>query len=149
YRPIVDAARASLSGPRSDRFSRDEQATAARLGELADDEEPNVAAGTCYFAPRRLPDLAALFARHAGAVLLAGATDVGLWVTKDCRRLAILISVTNVRELQEITETPDRIEIGAGVTYPRLLPVFERHWPSFGEMLRRLGSVQIRNSGTM
>jgi xanthine dehydrogenase small subunit len=148
YRPIVDAARKSMDGTRSDQFSRGQAITAEKLRDLHSTGAVE-GSGTRYFVPRSLGELSDLFIRQPDAVLLAGGTDVGLWVTKEQRRLATVISLNAVRELQDIVETPDTIDIGAGVTYSRLLPLFERHWPSFGEMLRRLGSVQIRNSGTM
>jgi xanthine dehydrogenase small subunit len=147
YRPIVDAARQVLKAPSADRFGREASGIAAALHTLESDQAVD-GGGSRYFAPRTTPDLADLFARHPDAVLLAGGTDVGLWVTKLHRRLATVISINDVAELRTIVETRTELDIGAGVTYARLLPLFER-WPSFGELLRRLGSAQIRNSGTM
>ena len=150
YRPIVDAARDALAGSRTDRFTRDAATIAAKLDEIAPGRPVGAeGAGTRYLAPRSLSELAEAVAAHPDAHLLAGGTDIGLWVTKDHRRLKTVISLNHAPELRNISEVDGRIEIGAGATFSALLPLFERHWPSFGALLRRLGSVQIRNAGTM
>jgi xanthine dehydrogenase small subunit len=41
------------------------------------------------------------------------------------------------------------IEIGAGVTYSEAMALLAKHYPDMGEVIRRLGSVQIRNVGTI
>jgi xanthine dehydrogenase small subunit len=105
--------------------------------------------GRRFFAPATLDALADLVAAYPEARIVAGATDVGLWVTKQLRVLDTVISVGRVAELRRIVETPDAIEIGAGATYTEAAPVLARHYPDFGEIIRRLGSVQIRNAGTI
>jgi xanthine dehydrogenase small subunit len=150
YRPIVAAARQALNGKRGDRFQAQAGATREALRAL----QPRTSLaldgqGKRYYAPRSLAELSSLLAQHPDAHLLAGGTDVGLWVTKQHRDLACVIYLGSVAELDTVEETGSQLEIGAGASYTRLLPVFQRLWPSFGEMLRRLGSVQIRNSGTM
>jgi xanthine dehydrogenase small subunit len=105
--------------------------------------------GRRYFAPAGVGDLAALLVEHPDATVLAGGTDVGLWVTKLRRRLDTVVYVGRVRELAEIRETADAVEIGAGVTYRDATAALARHWPDMGELIRRLGSVQIRNCGTI
>jgi xanthine dehydrogenase small subunit len=102
-----------------------------------------------YFAPHTLEALAALALEHPDATLLAGATDVGLWVTKQHRKLAVVISLSEVEELNRIEETPQGLRIGAGVRYADALPALSALYPGMGEMLRRLGSTQVRNSGTV
>src|SRR5262249_29927775 len=101
------------------------------------------------FAPRRAEELAALLTQYPDACLLAGGTDVGLWVTKQQRKLDPIIYMGEVEELKRLEIGPETIEIGAAVTYDRLLPVIAAEYPDFGEVLRRLGSVQIRTCGTM
>jgi xanthine dehydrogenase small subunit len=70
-------------------------------------------------------------------------------VTKLHRRLDTVIYVGRVRELAGIGETDDAVEIGAGVTYRDATATLARAWPDMGELIRRLGSVQIRNCGTV
>ena len=150
YGPIVAAAGHMYGSPRRDRFTAARAATLAELGRLQNGE--TITAGGAsrrYFAPTRTGELARLADEHPTATLLAGGTDVGLWVTKQHRRLDPVIYVGNVAELQRIDVTDAHIDIGAAVTYADLHELIDRHYPDFGELIRRLGSTQIRNAGTM
>jgi len=152
YRSIVAAAERmnEIGGGYQDRFARDERATAELLAGLHDEETLCVERdGRRFLAPATLDALADLLVAHPEARIVAGATDVGLWVTKQLRVLDTVISIGRVAELKRIVETPDAIEIGAGATYTEAAPVIARHYPDFGELIRRLGSVQIRNAGTI
>ncbi len=102
-----------------------------------------------FFAPRSITELSALLLQHPDATLLAGATDVGLWVTKQHRELDTMISVMNVAELRELKETADGLEIGAAVRYTEAHAALARFHPDFGELVRRLGGAQVRNCGTI
>ncbi len=151
YGPIIAAAEQMRSKGPQDRFSQNSAATAQKLRALQHKTMAQVAAsdGRRYFAPRKIEELGSLLLEHPDAVLLAGGTDVGLWVTKQHRRLDPVIYLGDVEELQRLSVSASMIEIGAGVTYARLLPAVAKEYPDFGELLRRLGSSQIRNSGTM
>ncbi|MFQ5533584.1 MAG: xanthine dehydrogenase small subunit [Sphingomonadales bacterium] len=152
YGPIIAAARKmhDLSqGP--DRFEHDRQATIARLQSIQDDktiaiESPD---GRTFYAPATTDDLAELLIERPDAVLVAGATDVGLWVTKQMRKLDRVIYLGRVAGLKDIVETGSAIEIGAMASYAGAAPVIARHYPDFGEIIRRIGSTQIRNLGTI
>jgi xanthine dehydrogenase small subunit len=100
-------------------------------------------------APRSVEELADVLERRPDAVIVAGGTDVGLWVTKQHRALDLTVSLDSVAGLADITEAAGTIRIGAGATYTDALPVLERHFPDFGAMIRRIGSRQIRNRGTI
>ncbi len=106
-------------------------------------------AGQRFFSPATVGDLARLYRQHPDAVIVAGATDVGLWVTKQHRELATVIHIGRVAELQRIDESGGRLRIGAGVPYTDAEATIARHFPDFGELMRRLGAVQVRNAGTM
>jgi xanthine dehydrogenase small subunit len=150
YRPIVDAARRMYELGDHDQFSAREAETIAQLRALGrDDRLAFAGAGRRYFAPRRIEDLAALCEQFPHASLLAGGTDVGLWVTKQQRDLDTLIYVGGVEELSRLEVTDTHLEIGAAVTYTDAMDTLGDPWPDFGELIRRLGSVQIRNSGTI
>jgi xanthine dehydrogenase small subunit len=102
-----------------------------------------------WLSPRTVDELADAYLQHPDATIVAGATDVGLWVTKQRRPLPTLISVSEVAELKTIQETPDDLRIGAGVRYVDAIDVLARLYPELGVMMRRLGSTQVRNSGTI
>jgi len=102
-----------------------------------------------WFAPRTVSELARLALEHPDAVLLAGATDVGLWVTKQHRALETIIFLGNIAELKRIEHTVERLRIGAGATYSDVLPALTRLSPDLAAMVRRLGSTQVRNAGTV
>ena len=150
YRPIVEAARRMYECGAGDQFSARETETIAQLKAFRGGDRLAFAhAGKRYFAPRRVDDLAALCEHFPSACLLAGGTDVGLWVTKQHRDLDTLIYVGEVEELRRLEVTDARLEIGAAVTYTDAMATLGARWPDFGELIRRLGSVQIRNSGTI
>jgi len=151
YGPIIAAAEQMRERGSQDRFSKNAVATAGALRALQHKTMAQVADsdGRRYFAPRRIDELAPLLLEHPDAVLLAGGTDVGLWVTKQHRRLDPVVYLGDVEELQRLSVSASMIEIGAGVTYARLLPAVAKEYPDFGELLRRLGSSQIRACGTM
>ncbi|MGP1393891.1 MAG: xanthine dehydrogenase small subunit [Inquilinaceae bacterium] len=150
YRPILDAAAAMACDGRVDRFTAAEPETMAALRGLRRSTPASLTGPRgIYVAPRNLTELAAVLDAAPDATLLAGGTDVGLWVTKQHKRLNPVIYLGGVAELQGIVERDGTIDIGAAVTYAEALPVIARHYPGFGVMLRRLGSDQIRNCGTI
>jgi xanthine dehydrogenase small subunit len=151
YGPIIAAAERMRSFGTADRFARDASRTAIALKAMRSGESRRLTGGDGrrYYAPRRIEELAALVLEHPRACLLAGGTDVGLWVTKQHRRLDPVIYLGEVEELQQLSVGMQTIEIGAAVTYGRLMPVIAAEYPDFGELLRRLGSTQIRACGTM
>jgi len=102
-----------------------------------------------FYSPTSTNALAELYHDHPQATLLAGATDVGLWVTKQHRTLPEIIHLGRIRELDTIDENEKRVLIGASVTHARAMPVLARIFPDFGELLRRLGAQQVRNSATI
>jgi xanthine dehydrogenase small subunit len=149
YRPIVDAALASV-GKGEDRFDSRAEARMAALGALEDGSGAMVASGTQFFAaPRTLESLLALCAAQPDATILAGATDVGLWITKQFRPVAKLIWIGRVAELQDIAEGPDALTLGAGVSHAAALPHLAAISPDLGELGRRFGSKQVRAQGTV
>jgi xanthine dehydrogenase small subunit len=107
--------------------------------------------GRRFYSPRSIDELCQLLARHPDAVLLAGGTDVGLWITKQLQILRTLIYIANVPELQrlEINEGQACLEIGAAVSYSDAMETLCAHYPDFRPLLSRLGAVQVRNAGTI
>ena len=102
-----------------------------------------------WLSPRSVDELAQAYLEHPDATIVAGATDVGLWVTKLRKPLPTLISVSEVAELKVLEEKPDGLRIAAGVRYVDAIDAVARFYPDLGAMMRRLGSTQVRNSGTI
>jgi len=149
YGPIIAAARRAIA--QDDETNSEVTDVLARLQALADTRTLAVTGpdGSRFFAPATVDDLAALLAAHPAATILAGATDVGLWITKDLQRPDPIIYLGRVAGLGQVTETASALEIGAMATYSDAMAAIAAHYPDFGELIRRIGSRQIRNAGTI
>jgi len=141
YGPILAAAR-DVS-----RIERDDRPLAAALRDLraADAPEPSQS----WFAPRSADALADLLIERPHARLIAGATDVGLWVTKGLRDLDTPVFIGDIPELRTIEEDAAGVTLGAAVRYAEAHDVLDRLHPDLGELVRRIGGLQVRNAGTI
>nr|WP_319249215.1 xanthine dehydrogenase small subunit [uncultured Celeribacter sp.] len=99
--------------------------------------------------PENTDELAAIYALKPDATLVAGATDVGLWVTKQMRDLTDVIFLNGVSDLKGITETDDAFEIGAMTPIADLIATFAPYCASLSEMYRRFASAQVRAAATL
>jgi xanthine dehydrogenase small subunit len=154
YRPIVEAALEACAGREggrpADAFERAAGDTAAKLAALATGDDLFAGTEQAFFAaPGSVAALADLYARHPDATILAGATDVGLWITKQLRRLPKIIHVGRVAELSAIRHEADGLVLGAAVTYAEAEDAVAAIDPDLGELWRRIGSKQVRASGTV
>ena len=151
YGPIIRAAQVMATTPGATAHLTDrEREVLARLAAWRDGATFAVgASGRTFYSPGSLDDLLRLATEHPHATILAGSTDVGLWVTKQRRVLDPVIWLGRVPELAVIEETEEALRIGAGVTYARAFAHIARLWSQAGELNRRLGSEQIRHAGTI
>ena len=150
YRPIADAALESCTGEADDAFTKCAAETAGLLAGLCDDADLFAGDNETFFAAPASEDaLAALCARCPDATIVGGATDVGLWITKQLRELPRIVHTGRVASLHEVRELDDQVEIGAAATYTEAEAALGRIDPDIGEMLRRLGSKQVRTTGTV
>ena len=115
----------------------------------ADEADSDVVGASRGWRPTDLDAFATWYAENPKATLIAGATDVGLWVTKGLRDLGTVAFLNGLTELQQIEEQGDRIRIGAGVTMARLMPLLRKRHPSWAELARRYGSEQVRQAATI
>ena len=145
YRPILDAARDARQRPRPPL----PDTTGALKALQRDTEFIHSTPEGVFFAPRTTRELAARLADQPDAALLAGGTDVGLWVTKQHRKLPVLVHTGHVRELHRIEDTAAGLEIGAAATWSEAFEALARIDPSLEDLLSRFASVQIRNSATV
>ncbi|WP_343116673.1 xanthine dehydrogenase small subunit [Ostreiculturibacter nitratireducens] len=143
YAPIVRAAEAAHAAPVPDwirddpRFFWPEISSGAR----------GKSAPACL--PETADELAAWYVDHPGATLIAGATDVGLWVTKALRDLPEVAFLHGCADLKRIDETAVGFRVGAGVTIAALRAAMEGPHPAFAELLRRFASEQVRAAATI
>jgi xanthine dehydrogenase small subunit len=147
YRSIVEACRrvARIAGERSAAAGGANVEELAALAPCTDYRH----GAQVYLAPRSLDALFAALAQSPDAILLGGGTDLGLKVSKDREPLPLVVATDGVAELKRITAGADALELGGAVTYSEALPQLDRHFPSFGALVRRIGSRQIRNLGTI
>jgi xanthine dehydrogenase small subunit len=154
YRPILDAGERMFQAPPAtiDRAKLrpllDRAAVASALAALRDGA-PLGADGGTFHAPRTLADFAALRQARPDARVLAGSTDMGLWVTKQFRELGELIYIGEVAELKRIEVTDDAITIGAAATLEAAWQALVAEWPPLRDVWLRFASLPIRVAGTM
>ena len=145
YRPILDAAQHMAQLPP---MAVNEAELLQKLELLAlTPQAPE--ANLAYIAPTTQAELLAARAAHPQAQVVAGATDVGLWVTKQHRQLAQVLDVTRAAELRRIDDTPKHIAIGAAVTLTEAFAPLTAQWPSLAEFAHRFAGLPVRNSGTL
>lgn len=148
YEPIIAAARRMYRLGAADRFDRD--AVAKRLSELSDTETLSLSGPSGRFlAPATVEALADLLIAEPQATLIAGATDVGLWVTKGMRRLDPVIYLGQIEALREIEDRDDHLRIGAMATQTDVRSALAALSPQLDELMRRFGGEQVRNAGTI
>ena len=102
-----------------------------------------------FYSPTTLGQLHQLKAEHPKATVLAGGTDVGLWVNKQFRQLGHVIYVGNVENFAEITEHLSHFEIGAGASLASTYAALAPHYPQMDQMWERFASLPIRHAGTI
>ena len=152
YTPIVKAAQAIASyGERAtDELIKAREALAQEIAALADGRRIDMGEGTDRFiVPANVDDLAQVLLEEPHATIVAGSTDVGLWVTKLIRPVGPLVFIGHLAPLQAIAETETAITFGAGVTYAQAQEVIGRRLPQLAELWHRIGGDQVRNMGTI
>ena len=145
YRPILDAAQAMGSLPpveidRDDLLLKLEQLTHVQYASEA---------GLAYKSPRTLASLLKARAANPKAQLVAGCTDVGLWVTKQHRQFDEVLDITQVHELRRIEDQPDHLLIGAAVTLADAFAALVQGRPQLRNFASRFAGLPVRNSGTL
>ena len=152
YEPIIRAARSAAhhGTPSGDRLVAERARVARTLAALGDGRR--VVCGppeNRAILPADADDLAAVLSETPGATVVAGSTDVGLWVTKELRRIGPAVFVGHLDELRTVEIGPEEIRIGAGVTYTGFERVIEEALPWLGAYWNRIAGWQVRNMGTL
>ena len=142
YRPILDAAQAMARLPA---VAVDEAALLGQLQVL----QGEASSDASYLAPASLDGLLAARAQHPHAQLVAGCTDVGLWVTKMHRQFAQVLDVTRAAELRRVDAHADHLRIGAAVTLADAFDALVAERPQLATFAARFAGLPVRNSGTL
>lgn len=150
YRPIADAALDACGQQPDDAFRQAHEQTLQGLSKFADGQDVFIGSEARFFAaPASEGSLASLYARHPDATLVAGCTDVGLWITKGMAELDKIIWLGRVAGLDVIEDSSSQLSIGATATHAEAYSSLAQIDPDLGEIMRRFGSAQVRASGTV
>ncbi|MEM1343801.1 MAG: xanthine dehydrogenase small subunit [Pseudomonadota bacterium] len=148
YAPILRAMAALEDG--EDPLEAEAATTEARLRALGDGARVTVErAGARAILPRDTDDLAAVLTEEPGATMVAGATDVGVWVAKEGRAISPAVFLGHLAPLAAIEETAAGTVFGAGTSYTAAREVIARRHPWLGAYWARIGGEQVRNAGTL
>lgn len=152
YRPIIDAGLRLRDYPAPARWSAADAAAPQRVARLQALRRDDALQLPGFRAPRSVDEFAADYAAHPESLILAGGTDIGLWVTKELRSLPPLLYIGDVAELKSVRRGAGGLEIGAAVrleeAFAALLAYYPLY-PSLDELARRFASLPIRNAATL
>ncbi|MEN3792363.1 xanthine dehydrogenase small subunit [Fulvimarina sp. MAC3] len=152
YAPIIRAAVAisRYGSPAADPIHREREAISTRLKDLeSTDRIVTGPADNRSILPADADDLAACLAEHPDATIIAGATDVGLWVTKFLKPIAPAIFTGHLTEMKRVGLEGDQLWMGAGASYSDAQADLIRHFPHLERYWNRIAGWQVRNMGTV
>ena len=149
YAPIIRAGKAmgTYGQPQGDPLWAERIALKDKIKAITDGRRVEI--GDQIIVPSNLDDFARVYEANPQATIVAGSTDVGLWVTKFMRTISPVIFIGHLPELRRIAENDSEVRFYAGVSYSEALPTLETHFPQMGELWNRLAGEQIRNMGTI
>ncbi|MEL7465346.1 MAG: xanthine dehydrogenase small subunit [Pseudomonadota bacterium] len=150
YAPIVRAGLAAGGDRSADPLAVERAAVVAKLSEWRDGARVEVARdGAAATVPADAADFASLLSENSENTVIAGATDVGLWVTKEFRPIAPALFIGDLPDLQRIERDDGGLIMGAGVSYERAIPALTAMFPHLAEYWSRIGGWQVRSMGTI
>ncbi len=146
YRPIIDATIDACSNKTADKFDEQQATTLARLHALSRED---VTEDSQLLMPETREALQKAIADNPDATLVAGSTDLALEITQKHQSFKTLISLSQMRCLQEVDVTESHIIIGAAVPLSRAMKTLVSHYPALKELFTRFASLPVRNQATM
>lgn len=149
YRPIVDAASHACTHNGVDHFNSDEPRIIEMLKSIPSESIHIKIDNQQYFRPANLGEALLLKQKYPEAIVLGGATDVALRVTKGHELLTELIDISGIEDLKNVKETHSALAIGAGVVMNEVRKSVEKNFPALHQMLNVFASNQIRNVATL
>ncbi|MDA7573307.1 xanthine dehydrogenase small subunit [Candidatus Pelagibacter sp.] len=148
YRPIIDAAK-SLKNNKPDQFKKNEKKTISLLKKIRPKNISIKNDHKKYFAPRTINELKKIIKKNKNSEFLSGGTDMSLIVTKQKKDIKNIIYLNSIDELNYIKEQDKYIEVGAATPLIKFELIIKKYYPDFNRILKRYGSVQIRNVATL
>ncbi|MBB5220310.1 xanthine dehydrogenase small subunit [Amaricoccus macauensis] len=150
YQPIIEAARSIEGSPAEDKLAAERADVLARLAAMDDGARVEIRTGEDeVIVPASVDDLAEVLASRPKATVVAGSTDVGLWITKLMRNISPAVFIAHLSGLKGVEVTPEGVTIGAGVSYDEFQSVLDAEFPHLSEYWRRIGGWQVRAMGTV
>ncbi|AHK45588.1 xanthine dehydrogenase [Ensifer adhaerens OV14] len=152
YAAIIRAAEviSTIGDLGTDPLFAERDRIAGELAALQDGRRVVIGEGAeLFMLPASVDDFADVLEANPKATIVAGSTDVGLWVTKFMRDIAPVVHLTHLEELRRITVDDKGVTLGAGVSYAEAYPVITEHFPQLRELWDRIGGQQVRNMGTV
>ena len=149
YRPIIDAAKSLNNVNKFDQFKKNEKKTISLLKKI---KQKNISINYLkkkYFAPRTIYELNKVIKKYPNAKLLSGGTDVSLIVTKQKKDIDNIIYLNSINELNYIRNNNTYIEVGATTPLIKFESFIKKYYKDFNSILKRYGSIQIRNTATI
>ncbi len=148
YRPIIDAAK-SLNNSKSDQFEKNKRKTISLLKKIRPKSISIKNQNKKYFAPKTINELKKIIRKYPNLDFLSGGTDMSLIVTKQKKDLDNIVYLSSINELNYIKENYKYIEVGATTSLRQFELFIKKYYSDFNIILKRYGSVQIRNVATM
>ncbi len=148
YRPIIDAAKSLNNKKDNDHFKINQNKIINLLKKINNEIEISYNNKT-YFSPKSLSKLKKIIQKNPNSKFLSGGTDLSLEVTKLRGEIENIISLNSVKELKFINKNKNFIEVGAGVSLYEFQKIIKSYYYDFYNILKRYGSIQIRNVGTI
>ena len=149
YRPIIDAAKSLNNKKDQDQFKKNKNQTISLLRKIKNVDLEINNRGKKYFAPKKIINLKKILKKFPNAKILSGGTDLSLEVTKLRKELKTIISLNSIEKLNFIKKTKNSIEIGATTSLIDFQNFIKKYFVDFYDILKRYGSIQIRNVGTI
>ena len=149
YKPIINAAKSLNNQSQLDQFEKKKTKTVSLLKKI---KPKNIFINNFnkkYSAPRNISELKKVIKKYPNAKLLSGGTDLSLIVTKEKKDIDNIIYLNSIDELNYIKENNKHIEVGATTPLVKVESIIKKYYPDFNSILKRYGSVQIRNVATI
>ena len=149
YQPIIKAAKSLNNKNKTDQFTKSKNDIMKLLKKINNESIIIYKKNKKYFAPRYVQELKKILKKNINSHLLSGGTDLSLVVTKERKDIDSIIYMNSISELNYIKNNNKYIEVGASTPLSTFENYIEKYYSDFTSVLKRYGSVQIRNTATI